>query len=87
MVYTGTKGDWPFLRTSFRLATGFNCKRVCHLCDVADSMLQLTDPFFNNHVGGIIILGYECSFFHLSYKYLYLKGLVGRERRDPDSSS
>ncbi|CAE7495689.1 Khdc3 [Symbiodinium pilosum] len=36
MIYTGTKGDWPFLRSCFRLSTGFNCKRVCHLCDVAD---------------------------------------------------
>ncbi|CAE7653618.1 Khdc3 [Symbiodinium pilosum] len=36
MIYTGTKGDWPFLRSAFRLATGFNCRRVCHLCDVPD---------------------------------------------------
>ena len=39
MVYLGTKGDWPFLRSAFKLGTGFNCARVCHLCNVSASGL------------------------------------------------
>ena len=46
MIYLGTKGDWPFLRSSFRLATGFNCLRVCHLCDTSESKLNGSIYFF-----------------------------------------
>ena len=35
-VYLGTKGDWPFLRSAFKLSCGFNCKRKCHLCDIQE---------------------------------------------------
>ncbi|CAE7907257.1 unnamed protein product, partial [Symbiodinium necroappetens] len=35
-AYTGTKGDWPFLRSGFKLNCGFNCRRKCHLCDISE---------------------------------------------------
>ena len=34
--YLGDKGDWPWLRSAHKLKTGFNCKRICHLCDGVD---------------------------------------------------
>ena len=34
--YLGDKGDWPWLRSSHRLNTGFNCRRIGHLCDGVD---------------------------------------------------
>lgn len=30
--YLGNKGDWPWLRSSMGLATGFKSHRICHLC-------------------------------------------------------
>lgn len=32
-AYIGLKGDWPYLRKMMSLASGFQCKRVCHYCD------------------------------------------------------
>ena len=31
--FTGLKGDWPYLRKAAGLSTGFQCQRVCHLCE------------------------------------------------------
>ena len=45
-VVIGVKGDWPFLRSSFALNNGFNCKDKCHRCSVADAFLKFIDvPF------------------------------------------
>ncbi|CAE7261300.1 unnamed protein product, partial [Symbiodinium pilosum] len=30
------KGDWKYLRQAYLLATGYNCKDKCHLCDATD---------------------------------------------------
>lgn len=35
--FCGAKGDWPFLRSAYRLASGYSSTRKCHLCDVSDS--------------------------------------------------
>ena len=32
LVIVGIKGDWPFLRTSCHLRTGFTSTRKCHMC-------------------------------------------------------
>lgn len=31
-VYTGAKGDWPWVRKAFHLSSGFTSLRKCHLC-------------------------------------------------------
>lgn len=31
-IVTGTKGDWPFLRSAYNLSCGFNCSDKCHRC-------------------------------------------------------
>lgn len=28
----GCKGDWPWVRKAFHLATGYRSNRICHLC-------------------------------------------------------
>lgn len=38
-VFIGTKGDWPFLRASLGLSTGYNCDRKCHRCHIEDTQL------------------------------------------------
>lgn len=38
--FIGNKGDWPWLRLAHKLATGYNCKRICHLCDGVDIWLD-----------------------------------------------
>ena len=38
--FLGVKGDWPFLRSIYRLKTGFTSKRLCHICPAADSSLH-----------------------------------------------
>ena len=30
--FCGVKGDWPWLRSCYRLQTGFTSKRICHEC-------------------------------------------------------
>ena len=45
-VYMGTKGDWPFLRTSLKLRTGWNCFRICHLCNEPDSLYFLIYTYY-----------------------------------------
>lgn len=37
VAVVGGKGDWPYVRKSFGLSTGFSCSRICHMClsDVA----------------------------------------------------
>lgn len=42
--FIGTKGDWPFLRASYQLQSGFSSLRVCHLCDGQD--LGCTNIFY-----------------------------------------
>ena len=37
MQCIGVKGDWPWLRSAFRLSTGFRCRRLCHLCPSRES--------------------------------------------------
>ena len=32
----GVKGDWPFMKKSMHLRTGYTSKRICHLCDAKD---------------------------------------------------
>ena len=32
LVYTGLKGDWPWLRKAMSLKTGPTSKQICHLC-------------------------------------------------------
>ena len=36
MVVVGIKGDWPFLRKSCHLKTGYNASRKCHICESLD---------------------------------------------------
>ena len=36
----GTKGDWPFVRSSLALNCGYNCTKKCHLCDLSASCWQ-----------------------------------------------
>lgn len=31
--FCGSKGDWPYLRSAYRLRTGFTSKRICHICE------------------------------------------------------
>lgn len=38
--YLGSKGDWPWLRSVFRLETGFTSRRVCHICPSREPGLQ-----------------------------------------------
>lgn len=38
--FCGTKGDWPFLRSCYRLSTGFTSKRICHICPSTDTQLN-----------------------------------------------
>ena len=39
--YLGTKGDWPWLRSCFKLSAGFTSKRKCHKCASTEPCLQL----------------------------------------------
>ena len=50
LVYMGTKGDWPFLRSALKLRTGWNCLRICHLCNEADPLLQRLPHFVTSQV-------------------------------------
>ncbi|CAL1155950.1 unnamed protein product [Cladocopium goreaui] len=34
--FCGVKGDWPWLRTCYKLSTGFTSKRICHECPSND---------------------------------------------------
>ncbi|CAK9078771.1 unnamed protein product [Durusdinium trenchii] len=34
--FAGTKGDWPFLRSCYKLYSGFTSLRVCHACSGVD---------------------------------------------------
>lgn len=43
--YLGSKGDWPWLRAAHKLATGYQCTRICHLCDA----VEIWYPKFANH--------------------------------------
>lgn len=45
-VVVGTKGDWPFLRSAYSLAVGFNCTDKCHRCDTRESESDEFKPFF-----------------------------------------
>lgn len=31
--FLGTKGDWPWLRSAYRLYSGFTSRQICHRCD------------------------------------------------------
>ena len=33
----GVKGDWPWLRSAYRLVTGYKSKRLCHRCPSLES--------------------------------------------------
>lgn len=46
LAMTGTKGDWPFLRSAFALSCGFNCKDKCHRCHLRESRCQYYDRLF-----------------------------------------
>lgn len=39
--FCGVKGDWPWLRTCYKLSTGFTSKRICHECPSNDPQLLL----------------------------------------------
>ena len=45
--YLGNKGDWPWLRAAHKLKTGYNCKRICHLCEASDVRMQLSTYCYN----------------------------------------
>ena len=34
LIFTGCKGDWPFLRAAYGLNCGYNCNTKCHRCDL-----------------------------------------------------
>ncbi|CAL1128522.1 unnamed protein product [Cladocopium goreaui] len=34
--YLGCKGDWPWLRSCYRLETGYKSHRICHRCPAGD---------------------------------------------------
>lgn len=37
--FLGTKGDWPWLRSAYKLSTGFTSKRKCHRCAIPVPLL------------------------------------------------
>ena len=39
LIFTGTKGDWPFLRSAYSLSCGYNCNDKCHRCDLREPSL------------------------------------------------
>lgn len=47
--YLGSKGDWPWLRAAHKLATGYQCTRICHLCDAVEIWYPKFAFFFANH--------------------------------------
>ena len=51
--YCGTKGDWPFLRSAFRLWSGYTSLRVCHLCPGTDARLHFLILFGCPRIGMI----------------------------------
>lgn len=36
LIFTGCKGDWPFLRAAYGLNCGYNCTAKCHRCDLQE---------------------------------------------------
>lgn len=40
-IFTGTKGDWPFLRSAYSLECGFTSAQKCHRCEVRDLWLYV----------------------------------------------
>ena len=36
-IFTGCKGDWPFLRSAYNLNCGYNCTAKCHRCELKES--------------------------------------------------
>ena len=57
-VYMGTKGDWVFLRSAFKMAVGFNCKRKCHLCDISEPGLHAARYWVAFFLGGLLNFAY-----------------------------
>lgn len=47
--YLGCKGDWPWLRSCYRLETGYKSHRICHRCPAGELCINLRLFFF---VGG-----------------------------------
>jgi hypothetical protein len=36
-IFTGCKGDWPFLRSAYNLNCGYNCTAKCHRCELKET--------------------------------------------------
>lgn len=43
--FLGSKGDWPWLRSSYHLQSGFASTRKCHLCDAREPFLPFSIVF------------------------------------------
>ena len=39
--YLGCKGDWPWLRSCYRLETGYKSHRICHRCPAGELCINL----------------------------------------------
>lgn len=61
--FIGTKGDWPFLRASYQLRSGFTSLRICHLCDGQDlnGLYLFLKASFLLVSSGLICMGYYSS--------------------------
>ncbi len=63
MQYLGAKGDWPWLRSAYRLATGFTSTRICHRCHGRETRIKK----LNHH----LILLYIYILYRI-YIYIYI---------------
>ena len=46
VAFLGCKGDWPWLRKAYNLASGFTSRRVCHLCSGSDASMYIDKFMF-----------------------------------------
>ena len=61
--FTGTKGDWPWLRKSYALRSGFTSKRICHICSGLDPYNVSVHMFWLYISLGMLGMFALCSYF------------------------
>ena len=75
-MFLGCKGDWPWLRSAYRLYTGYTSKRKCHLCEGAEPLLK-SHSFHNpwdhdDRIGTLWVGEFEFQHESISFRLIHI---------------
>ena len=79
-IFTGTKGDWPFLRSAYSLECGFTSTQKCHRCEIRELWLECVQIVSFWTRWSPIFFASSLNEHPFSPSPVFLQGMVGRER-------